>query len=191
MSADPARDPGPGPASPRAGPAERRLFVLRHAHAVSHGSGLSDQHRPLSARGEQALPELRQRLAERGGRIRAVRCSAAVRAAATLAGVRGALPDDADVEVANDLYHAGGDALLARCRELDPEVPAALLIGHNPGVAALVHELVVQDTPVVRKVLARGFPPGALAELVVPVPWSELGWSTCRLTSLHRPGRTG
>lgn len=191
MAADPLQDPGPGLAPAHSGPAGRRLFVLRHADAVSHGSGLSDQHRPLSARGEQTLPELRQRLAERGGEIRAVRCSAAVRAAATLAGVRGALPDDADVEVANDLYHAGGDALLARCHELTPEVPAALLIGHNPGVAALVHELVIQDAPVVRQALTRGFPPGALAELVVPVPWSELGWSTCRLTSLYRPGRTG
>jgi phosphohistidine phosphatase len=165
--------------------------VLRHADAVGHGSGLSDQYRPLSARGEQTLPELRRRLAERGGAIRAVRCSAAVRAAATLAGVRDALPDDTDIEVANDLYHAGGDALLARCRELDTDVPAALLIGHNPGVAALVHELAIQDSPVVRQVLSRGFPPAALAELVVPVPWSELGWATCRLTSLHHPGRTG
>jgi hypothetical protein len=76
-----------------------------------------------------------------------------------------------------------------RCRELDDDVPAALLIGHNPGVAALVHELTIQDTPVVRQALSGGFPPGALAELVVPVPWRELGWATCRLTALHRPGR--
>jgi phosphohistidine phosphatase len=169
--------------------ADRRLFVLRHAHAVSHGSGLSDAHRPLSARGEQDLAEVRQRLRERGGGIGAVRCSAAVRAAATLAGVRDALPGDADIEVANDLYLAGGDELLDRCRALDADVAGALVIGHNPGVAALVHELTIQDTPVVRQVLSRGFPPGALAELVVPVPWQELGWATCRLTALHRPGR--
>lgn len=168
---------------------DRRLFVLRHAHAVSHGSGLSDAMRPLSARGEQDLPQLRQRLEERGGSIGAVRCSAAVRAAATLAGIREALPADADVEVSNDLYHAGGDELLARCQELDGEVGGALVIGHNPGVAALVHELAIQDTPVVRQALGAGFPPGALAELVVPVPWRELGWATCRLTALHRPGR--
>ncbi|MFP4149549.1 MAG: SixA phosphatase family protein [Nitriliruptoraceae bacterium] len=169
--------------------ADRRLFVVRHAHAVSHGSGLSDAYRPLSARGEQDLPQLRERLREGGGAIRAVRCSAAVRAAATLAGVRDVLPADADVEVANDLYLAGGEELLARCQELDADVPAALLIGHNPGVAALVHELTIQDTPVVRQVLSHGFPPGALAELVVPVPWQELGWATCRLSALHRPGR--
>jgi phosphohistidine phosphatase len=170
-------------------PADRRLFVLRHADAVSHGSGLSDAYRPLSARGEQALPELRRRLAERGAAIGVVRCSAAVRAAATLDGVRAALPAGADIEVSNDLYMAGGEELLARCRELDDEVPAALLIGHNPGVAALIHELAIQDTPVVRQTLSGGVPPGALAELVVPVPWRELGWATCRLAALHRPGR--
>ncbi|MFU8840268.1 MAG: SixA phosphatase family protein [Nitriliruptoraceae bacterium] len=169
--------------------ADRRLFVLRHADAVSHGSGLSDAYRPLSARGEQTLPELSQRLAERGGAIAVVHCSAAVRAAATLQGVRGALPEDATIEVSNDLYMAGGDDLLARCRELADDVPAALLIGHNPGVAALVHELAIQDTPVVREALSRGFPPGALAELVVPVAWRELGWATCRLSAVHRPGR--
>jgi phosphohistidine phosphatase len=118
---------------------DRRLFVLRHADAVSHGSGLSDQYRPLSARGQQALPELRRRLEDRAAPIRVVRCSAAVRAAATLEGLRAALPDDVDIEVSNDLYQAGGDALLERCRELDDDVPGALFIGHNPGVAALVH----------------------------------------------------
>jgi phosphohistidine phosphatase len=168
---------------------DRRLFVLRHADAVSHGSGLSDQYRPLSARGQQALPELRRRLEDRAAPIRVVRCSAAVRAAATLEGLRAALPDGVDIEVSNDLYQAGGDALLERCRELDDDVPGALFIGHNPGVAALVHELTIQDTPVVRQTLSGGFPPGALAELVVPVAWRELGWATCRLTALHRPGR--
>lgn len=168
---------------------DRRLFVLRHADAVSHGSGLSDAYRPLSARGQQTLPDLRRRLEERGRAIRAVRCSAAVRAAATLNGLRAALPDGADIEVSNDLYHAGGETLLSRCRELGDDVPAALLVGHNPGVAALVHELAIQDAPVVRQALSAGFPPGALAELVVPVSWSELGWATCRLTSIHRPRR--
>lgn len=168
---------------------DRRLFVLRHADAVSHGSGLSDQYRPLSALGEQMLPELRRRLEDRGGAIRAVHCSAAVRAAATLQGIRAALPDDATVEVSNELYMAGGDDLLDRCRALGDDVPAALVIGHNPGVAALVHELAIQDAPVVRQALSGGFPPGALAELVVPVSWRELDWATCRLTSLHRPGR--
>ena len=169
--------------------AERRLFVLRHADAVSHGSGMSDQYRPLSARGQGTLAELRSRIAERGSSIRVVRCSAAVRAAATLEGVRAALPAEVDIEVSNDLYLAGGDILLDRCRELADDVAGTLLIGHNPGVAALVHELAAQDTPVVRQALAGGFPPGTLAELVVPVPWRELDWASCRLTSLRRPGR--
>ena len=183
MPADPGTAPGP-----RVGD-DRRLFVLRHADAVSHGSGLSDAYRPLSARGQQSLPELRGWIEAHGHAIRAVRCSAAVRAVATLDGVREALPTGADLEVSEDLYHAGGEALLARCRELGDDVPAALLVGHNPGVAALVHELAIQDAPVVRQALAGGFPPGALAELVVPVPWSDLGWATCRLTAIHRPGR--
>lgn len=167
----------------------RRLFVLRHADAAAHGSGTSDATRPLSSRGQRALPELRDRIAERGADIRVVACSAAVRAAATLDGLRPALPAEARIEVSNELYLAGGDELLERCRALDATVPAALVIGHNPGIAALVHELAVQEAPAIRHELARGFPPGTLAELAVPVPWGRLGWASCELVGLLRPGR--
>lgn len=174
-----------------AGAVPRRLFVLRHADAAVSPRGASDATRPLSARGRRSLPELQERIAERGADIRVVLCSAAVRAAATLEGVRSALPREARIEVTNELYLAGGDELLERCRALDPAVPAALVIGHNPGVAALVHELAEQHLPVIRDELARGFPPGTLAELAVPVAWERLAWSSCQLVGLRRPGRRG
>ncbi|MFO7959896.1 MAG: histidine phosphatase family protein [Nitriliruptoraceae bacterium] len=166
---------------------DRRLFVLRHAKSSRKHSGLSDHERPLSGRGHDALPRLRRALEERSPDIEVVLCSSAVRTVATLEGVRAALPADAKVTVDGGLYAAGRQTWIDRCRLVGDDVGGVLVVGHNPGLEALVHDLAPTGETAALELLARGFPTGALAELVVPGPWSELALHSCHLAALQIP----
>ena len=121
---------------------DRRLFVLRHAKSSWKHSGLSDHERPLSGRGHDALPRLRRALEERAPAIEVVLCSSAVRTVATLEGVRAALPERVQVTVDAELYGAGGQSWLERCRSVGDDVAGVLVIGHNPGIGMLANMLV-------------------------------------------------
>jgi phosphohistidine phosphatase len=165
----------------------RRLFVLRHAKSSWKHSGLSDHDRPLSGRGYDALRRLRRALEERAPDIEVVLCSSAVRTVATLEGIRAALPEQAEITIDDELYGAGGDTWLDRCRPVGDDVAGVLVIGHNPGLEALVHHLAPTGEPAALELLARGFPTGALAELAVPGPWSELAFDSCHLAALQIP----
>ena len=166
---------------------DRRLFVLRHAKSSWKHSGLSDHDRPLSGRGHDALVRLRRALEDRAPTIEVVLCSSAVRTVATLEGIRAALPEHVQVTIDDELYGAGGQTLLDRCQLVGDDVAGVLVIGHNPGVEALVHQLAPTGEPAARELLARGFPTGALAELAVPGPWSALELDTCHLAALQLP----
>jgi phosphohistidine phosphatase len=166
---------------------DRKLFVLRHAKSSWNHGGLADHERPLSSRGQEALPRLRRALERRAANIEVVLCSSAVRTVATLEGVRAALPDHVEVTIDDQLYGAAGRTWLERCQEVDDEVESVLVIGHNPGLERLVHDLAPTGEPTAREVLARGFPTGALAELAVPGPWSALDHDSCYLAAMRIP----
>jgi phosphohistidine phosphatase len=166
---------------------DRRLFVLRHAKSSWNHSGLADHERPLSGRGLEALPRLRRALEQRAPNIELVLCSSAMRTVATLDGVRAALPDHVEVTIDDQLYGAGGQTWFERCRQVGDDVEAVLVIGHNPGLERLVHDLAPTGEPTAREVLARGFPTGALAELIIPGPWSALDYDSCYLAAMQLP----
>ncbi len=166
---------------------DRRLFVLRHAKSSWNHSGLTDRARPLSGRGHKDLPRLRRALEQRAPNIEVVLCSSAVRTVATLDGVRAALGDHVQVTIDDQLYEAGGQTWFERCQEVGDDVEGVLVIGHNPGLERLVHALAPTGEPTAREVLDRGFPTGALAELVIPGPWSALEYDSCHLAAMQIP----
>jgi len=166
---------------------DRRLFVLRHAKSSWKHSGLSDHERPLSGRGHDALPRLRRALEERAPNIEIVLCSSAIRTVATLQGIRAALPDHVQITIDDELYGAGGQTWFERCQLVGDDVAGVMVIGHNPGVEALVHNLAPTGEPAALELLARGFPTGALAELAVSGPWSTLEFDSCHLAALQIP----
>jgi phosphohistidine phosphatase len=169
---------------------ERRLFVLRHAKSSWSDPDLTDHDRPLAPRGRAALPVIEATLAERDAAIEVVLCSSASRTVATLEGVTRALAADAVVTVDDQLYGADRDRWLARCRGVPDETLEVLLVGHNPGVEDLVRSLVRTAEPAALHQLVTKVPTGALAELLLDGPWSELTTGTCHLTGLWLPPRT-
>jgi phosphohistidine phosphatase len=78
------------------------------------------------------------------------------------------LPAGVEIRLEDGLYGAGAGEVLARVRELDDAIGAALLIGHNP----TLHELALALTG--RGDALERFPTGALATVAFRVSWSDL-----------------
>jgi phosphohistidine phosphatase len=117
---------------------ERTLVLLRHAKA-DHPSGVSDEQRPLTARGHADAGAAGAWLARGGLRPDLVICSPAKRTRQTWHGVAVALPGDAapQVRYEQEVYDGGAEELLSLVRGLGDEVRTVLLIGHNPSVSML------------------------------------------------------
>ena len=70
-------------ASPRAGPAMKTLFLVRHAKSSKDDPTLTDKERPLNDRGRRDAPKMGERLAKRDVEPDLIVSSPAVRALAT------------------------------------------------------------------------------------------------------------
>jgi phosphohistidine phosphatase len=117
---------------------ERTLVLLRHAKA-DQPSGVSDDQRPLTARGHADAGAAGAWLARGGLRPDLVICSPAKRTRQTWHGVAVALSGDAapQVRYEQDVYDGGAEELLALVRGVGDDVRTVLLIGHNPSVSML------------------------------------------------------
>ncbi|WP_157430313.1 SixA phosphatase family protein [Actinomadura macra] len=136
------------------------LIVLRHAKAVA-GLGIPDVDRTLTDRG-------RRDAAAAGEWLRAndlvpdrVLCSIAARTRETLE----RLEVGGDVHFEARIYDNDPGDLLALVNETPDDVGRLLLVGHNPSVHELVHNLTGQAPD--------AFPTCALAVIGLPDGWGD------------------
>jgi phosphohistidine phosphatase len=167
--------------------AMKHLILIRHASA---GPGDDDRERPLSQKGAAEAERMGRALASlaaRGFRPTHALVSPARRARETLEAVRRAL---GALDVAEDaaLYLASSGRLLARLQRLEDAASQVLVIGHNPGLAELVRELVGRSDAASRARAARGLVPAACAALRIDAArWSELAPGGAELVAFLRP----
>jgi phosphohistidine phosphatase len=109
------------------------LIVVRHAKS-DWTHDVSDEQRPLNARGQREAPLVGPWIAEHVGDLDLVICSTAVRARETLArsGLTG------EVRYDPRLYGATPRELMSVVEEVPEDVGAVALVGHNPGLSDLV-----------------------------------------------------
>lgn len=150
------------------------LIVLRHAKAVA-GLGTSDIDRTLNDRG-------RRDAAATGDWLRAgdlvpdhVLCSTSARTRETLA----LLSLDAAVSFEPGIYGNDPDHLLTLVAEAPEDAGRLLLVGHNPSVHQLVHDLTGQAPD--------SFPTCALAVVELPGPWADARPGTGTLRTVRTP----
>jgi phosphohistidine phosphatase len=105
----------------------------------------------------------------------------------TWEGVAPGVPPDTAVEIDEAIYHAEGDELLARLREVPSGIGSVLLLGHDPGLQDLAVELVGSGDPGLRERLVRKFPTGALATIEVQGEWHELTWGAATVVAFVVP----
>ena len=160
----------------------RRLILLRHAKSA--WPDVPDQDRPLAKRGQRDAPVIGRWLRDHGYQPDTVICSAARRTRQTWELVARELGGSPSVTFEPRAYAANAMTLLYLVRELPAASKAAMLIGHNPGVADLATSLALppdhDDAPI-------RFPTAAVAILDVPGDWASLSPGQARLLDYTTP----
>jgi phosphohistidine phosphatase len=130
----------------------KRLLLLRHAKAVPATDPLADAARPLAERGERDAHKIAERLRQQRLRPALILTSPAVRALHTAQLVADALDYRRDdIALEQRLYLAPPAAIITIIGNQSAAVETLLVVGHNPGLSELVHELLptfdVDDLP--------------------------------------------
>lgn len=150
------------------------LIVLRHAKAVA-GLGTPDIDRVLNDRGRADATATGDWLRANDLVPGAVLCSPAARTRETLALLRIEAEVSAEVSFESGIYDNDPEGLLALVNRLSDDAERALLIGHNPSVHQLVHDLAGESPD--------AFPTCALAVIDLPGTWADArpGTGTLRI----------
>ncbi len=114
----------------------RRLILMRHAKSDWTTDAPTDHLRPLNKRGRRDAPRMGRLLLERGWRPDRVILSDSARTQETLQrlGLDLAIP----ARLCPEIYEASDDALLDALRRHHDDARTLLLIGHSPGLDALL-----------------------------------------------------
>lgn len=165
----------------------RWLYLLRHAKSSWDAPELADIDRPLAGRGRRDAEAIATYLRDQEIVPALILCSPARRARQTLKPLKQRL-SGSRVVIEDALYAASADRLLRRVREIEDEVPSALLIAHEPGIRQLALLLAPKGAG---KALARvqeKFPTGAVAALAFSSePWNALAPGDAELRWFVRP----
>jgi len=161
----------------------KRLLLLRHAKAVPAEEPLADIGRPLAERGQRDARRIGDRLRQRGLGPELILTSPSLRTLQTAQLVATALdlPPSA-IASERTLYLAEPAALLAAIGAQDAAIESLLVVGHNPGLTDLAHQLLpafeVDDLPT-----------GAVVALdyAAGTAWSEVEKATAHLAYYDFP----
>ena len=153
-------------------------MLVRHAQA---GNAPLDADRPLTEHGIEQARAIGAWLAEHALVPDRVVVSPARRAVQTWAAAAERLAA-AQPSVDPRIYENTFDAVLEAIHETPDDVGCLAVVGHNPSIGGLAHELGDGS-------FDSGFPAGGVAVLELPGPYAALGPGTATLTAVHLPGR--
>jgi phosphohistidine phosphatase len=119
----------------------RSLLLMRHAKSDWSIPELSDHDRPLNKRGQQAAPKMARHLVAQGISVDVILASSACRVQQTVSLMQQIWCGDAEVITERSLYLATPDEIAANIQSLHDSWQAAMVVGHNPGMLALVNYL--------------------------------------------------
>jgi phosphohistidine phosphatase len=119
----------------------KTLHVLRHGQAVPEGEALPDHERPLTRRGRAEAGLSARELAGRPRPPSLILSSSATRARMTADICLAALPESTRLSIVDNLYLAEPTTYLAELAAGADPHDSVLVVGHNPGLEALVFVL--------------------------------------------------
>jgi len=144
----------------------KTLLILRHAKSSWKHTGLTDHDRPLKKRGERAAPRMGELLIEEELVPQLIISSTAKRALKTTELVTEACQYDGEVQREHGLYGAGPTGYIRILREVPDVYQRIMIVGHNPGLEALLEVLTGE---------AVWLPTAALAHVELPIDtWAEI-----------------
>jgi phosphohistidine phosphatase len=128
-------------AAKTAGHGMKTLYVLRHGQADPESEASSDYERQLTKRGRSEARHSAQYLSERPNVPSLILASGAARARETAELCLAALPSSPQLTLLDGLYLAEPVSYLAALADRAEPHATVLVVGHNPGLEALIHLL--------------------------------------------------
>lgn len=143
---------------------------MRHGEAEA-GFGMSgDAGRPLTANGKSHVLRVAQVLKKADNKFDLTLCSPAVRTRQTLTILISQVPAE-NIQFEEKIYEADPDTLLRLLNQVENEVSHLAMVGHNPGISALLNYLTGDQYISLQ--------PGMLAIIEILVDdWKEVGRNT-------------
>jgi phosphohistidine phosphatase len=185
--------------SERPAPA-RTLWLLRHAKTVTNPPlGGADFDRVLAPRGRRDATALGRLFVGTGAKLgpalegvprpAVALVSPAARTTATAELVLAGMEDPPECRFDEDFYGAEPDELLGVLRSLPDDVPAAMVVGHNPTAQSLSQGLLSpRDKKGLSLAVRQGFPTCALGVYTFPVEhWVDVTAGSASLVTLITP----
>lgn len=130
----------------------KQLLLLRHAKAVPADGASADIGRPLAVRGERDSRRMGERMRQRHACPDLILASPALRARHTAEFVASTFGYPLE-NIAFDerLYLADPEEIIVVIAAQEPTIDRLLVVGHNPGITDLAHQLLpdlaVDDLP--------------------------------------------
>lgn len=151
----------------------KRLILMRHAKSDWSAGAGTDFDRPLNDRGRLDAPRMGAWLQHHGYLPDQVLCSSAARTRETLF-----LTDiDAETEFMPSLYHAPATRMMEILR-YDAAGDTVMIIGHNPGIAALAHDI-LEQAPTDEKF--RQYPTASILVARFEIAeWTDANWFSAK-----------
>lgn len=157
----------------------KQLHILRHAKSSWNDPSLHDFHRPLNDRGLRAAPFMGEWMAARGIKPDAIVSSPAERARRTAELAKAAAGFECPLEFDERIYDATLVDLLAVVSGSSEDRGTILLVGHNPGMEAMIRYLTGE---------IREMPTAALASMTLDIEaWKDVERLCGDLDRLVRP----
>ena len=164
----------------------RELWLLRHAKSAWDAPAASDFDRPLAPRGAKDAPKMGRWLHAEGLRPQHIVSSPALRARQTIEAVAEALGlPAAKIHFDERIYMASRDTLLQVLGDCPSKAKQVLLVGHNPGLDALLEYLCGRDLPY--QADGKLMTTAALARIRLKNDWQQLDSGVGTLLQLKRP----
>jgi phosphohistidine phosphatase len=144
----------------------KTLYVLRHGQAVPEGEAGSDHERALTARGRGEVLHSARHLSEHAHPPSLILASSATRARQTAELCHAGLPGPPRLLLLDSLYLAEPSTYLAALAARAEPHADVLVVGHNPGLEALIYVLTDRSEHLAT---------ASLVEIALPIAaWNEL-----------------
>jgi phosphohistidine phosphatase len=161
----------------------RELLIIRHAKSDWSGVSLQDKERPLAEKGKKQACKMGYWLANNDLIPDLILVSPTTRTQQTLSRLIRHWPQKPHIIEDELLYNASKEALIECLKSLPSSAHRVALLGHNPGLEALLAWLSGQpDTARLTTC--------AIAQLILPEDWSELEAGTAKLIQVITPKQT-
>ena len=162
----------------------KTLLLLRHAKSSWKHPELTDYDRPLNKRGKRTAPLMGALLQDENLIPDFILCSSAVRAHITAVLVAKACAYIGKIKKTRKLYLAEPQAYIEVLLQVADKHVRVLVVGHNPGLEALIEALTGETM---------AMPTASLALIELSLKrWRELDMnSECKLVNVWRPRNLG